>query len=280
MTEKCNLLPLWNAILEIYAEVERICKANGIRFYAGYGTVLGAVRHHGFIPWDDDFDLIMPFEDYQKFIAIAPKALPKHLALITSDNTPGFPFNSIKVSNLRRDEVDRVSAESGHPLSGGINIDIFPVSGVPQETVLTRLRQMGLRCLRNYRLVKERPTLASKGAAFAGFFLSFFLFGFRTKRDFDSYAEKVQRSVAFDTAERIGLFDINIMRYKHIAPGECFRSVALMPFQNIQLPVPGNWDCYLTCQYGDYMTPVRPKVYDYSHGRAQPQVWKYGPTYA
>ena len=280
MTEKCNLLPLWNAILEIYAEVERICKANGIRFYAGYGTVLGAVRHHGFIPWDDDFDLIMPFEDYQKFIAIAPKALPKHLALITSDNTPGFPFNSIKVSNLRRDEVDRVSAETGHPLAGGINIDIFPISGVPNKSVGTRLVQSALRCLRNYRLGTERPTWKSKAAALVGLILSMIVPGFRTKQDFDSYTESVQRRIPFDVAENIGLFDINVMYHKEIAPGQCFRTVTQMPFQGIQLPVPGDWDCYLKCQYGDYMTPVRPTVYEYSHGRTRPQAWKYGPTYA
>lgn len=280
MVENCNLLPLWDAILSVYAEVARVCRENNIRYYAGYGTVLGAVRHHGFIPWDDDFDLVMPIEDYQRFIAIAPKALPRHLALITSDNTPGFSFNSIKVSNLRREEVDHVSAITGHPLSGGINIDIFPLSGVPKTTLWSKLRSRALRCLCNYRFVKVRPTFRSKVAACIGLVLSLLIPGFRTKQDVDSYADKIQRLVPFDGAERIGLFDINIMRYKQIAPGNCFRTVAMMPFQGIELPVPGDWNCYLECQYGDYMTPVRPKVYDYSHGRTEPQVWKYGPTYA
>ena len=68
-------------ILEIMVEIDKLCRKHDIKYWLDGGTLLGAVRHGGFIPWDDDLDICMMQEDYEKFIEIAPKELPEHLLL-------------------------------------------------------------------------------------------------------------------------------------------------------------------------------------------------------
>ena len=71
-------------ILEIFIEIDKICVKHDLRYYAIGGTCLGAVRHQGFIPWDDDLDIAMPDKDFELFMDIAPKELPDNLKLINS----------------------------------------------------------------------------------------------------------------------------------------------------------------------------------------------------
>ena len=67
----------WAAQIEVLEDVNRVCKKNNISYFVTYGTLLGAVRHRGFIPWDDDIDICMPRSDYNRFMAIAKKELPE-----------------------------------------------------------------------------------------------------------------------------------------------------------------------------------------------------------
>ena len=77
-----GLRPLWDALYEIYEEFAKICDKHGLRYYAFAGTLLGAIRHNGFIPWDDDLDVAMPRPDYEKFIQISKTELPRHLNFV------------------------------------------------------------------------------------------------------------------------------------------------------------------------------------------------------
>lgn len=74
---------VWAVQLEMLDEVERICKANGLKYFADSGTLIGTIRHEGYIPWDDDIDLVMLREDYDKFVQIAPDWLKEDLVLQT-----------------------------------------------------------------------------------------------------------------------------------------------------------------------------------------------------
>ena len=77
-----NLKPVWSAILEVYDQYALVCNRFGLRHWVAYGTLLGAVRHKGFIPWDDDFDVFMPREDYERFLSIADTELPEYLKIV------------------------------------------------------------------------------------------------------------------------------------------------------------------------------------------------------
>ena len=112
-------------MLEILLEVDRICKKHNIRYWLSSGTLIGAVRHKGFIPWDDDLDIEMLLPDYERLMRVLPDELPSTMALQSQDTDPNYFFFYAKVRDRRShleegNRYDRVGKEQG------IYIDIFP----------------------------------------------------------------------------------------------------------------------------------------------------------
>ena len=111
--------------LEILKEIDRICKKHHIDYWLDGGTLLGAVRHGGFIPWDDDIDIAMRQEDMQRFEQVAPSELPAHLFLQSPRTEPDSKEPIVKVRDLNSFYV-----EPGDDFSAdyqkGLYVDIFP----------------------------------------------------------------------------------------------------------------------------------------------------------
>ena len=82
--------------LEMMLKIDEICKRHDLTYYLMGGTLIGAVRHQGFIPWDDDIDLGMPRPDYEKFLQVAPKELGEEFGILTPYDTEGYPFTFAK----------------------------------------------------------------------------------------------------------------------------------------------------------------------------------------
>jgi len=128
---KSELKKIQNTLLEILIEVDRICRKNDIKYFLFAGTLLGAVRHKGFIPWDDDIDIAMPREDYEKFLQIVQKEPYSNYFLqnvITEIEAP-FLF-----SKFRKDDTLLLEkAVMNKNIHHGIFIDIFPLDKVWSE---------------------------------------------------------------------------------------------------------------------------------------------------
>lgn len=114
--------------LEIAKEIKRVCEENGIRYFLYRGTFLGAVRHKGFIPWDDDMDFAMLREDYDKFCAVAPVRMKPEYALQTWHTEPGF---SMPFAKIRKRGTVYTEAKSGKLRENGIFVDIYPLDYAP-----------------------------------------------------------------------------------------------------------------------------------------------------
>ena len=116
--------------LDILLEVDRVCRDCGIEYWLDGGTLLGAVRHGGFIPWDDDIDIAMRKEDLERFIEVAPALLPDHLFLQTPQNEPTKePIVKVRDDNsLYIEDSDDFSAD----YHKGLYIDIFPFEDYPE----------------------------------------------------------------------------------------------------------------------------------------------------
>lgn len=130
---------------DIVAVIDKICRENDIEYFIDGGTCLGAVRHGGFIPWDDDVDLGMPKADYDRFCAIAPELLPAGYSLHTSTNTTGFSGLWAKVFKDGTRFIDDNALEAG--CEQGAFVDIFPYCQLDADPkVAQRQCKKGSRC--------------------------------------------------------------------------------------------------------------------------------------
>ncbi len=111
-------------------EIDKICRHYHIRYYLAGGTLLGAVRHQGFIPWDDDIDIAMPREDYEQFIKIMSHKKHPIYKLLAIECTKGYPYTFAKVVDTRTRLVEEIGKDL-HQM--GVFIDIFPIDGMGNQ---------------------------------------------------------------------------------------------------------------------------------------------------
>ena len=114
-------------MLEMLVEFDTLCQKHNLRYWLDSGTLLGAVRHQGFIPWDDDIDLSMPVEDYVKFAQIAASELSEKIFFQTSQTDKNFKFDYIKLRSNKADIVEFHEKEKVVGYHQGVFVDIFPM---------------------------------------------------------------------------------------------------------------------------------------------------------
>ena len=109
--------------------VTDLCDSNGLTYYLYCGTLLGAVRHKGFIPWDDDLDICLIHPDYKQLIAHWHDWLPAPYEVISAENDPTYPYPFAKIEDASTTVLERPD----FPFLEGIYIDVFPIDGVPTD---------------------------------------------------------------------------------------------------------------------------------------------------
>lgn len=275
-----NLSPAWDAILEVYKPFSEICARHGLRMWVAYGTMLGAVRHAGFIPWDDDFDVMMPRSDYDKFISEFSCELPEHLKLVTRRNAPEFTLTFAKIQDSRKDKVQAVEKALGRSMSSGIYIDIFPLDGCdPRQSVLaSRFWSLVFKARRAWVFRREfERTLKMRMQAFCGFFAGLILPGTSTTQSYMDRYERLARSVPFGGSEFCAYYEPSNSRCHYYRTADYAKTVK-MKFDNLQVPVPAGYDNWLQMEFGDYMTPPPVSKRVSVHVRTNDVPWKFGPT--
>ncbi len=237
--------------LEILLEVDRICKKHSIRYFLVSGTLLGAVRHKGFIPWDDDIDICMPMKDYKKFCKIIQKELKKDF-FFQNYNTD---ITSIWFAKVRKNNTTAIEAgREKMMLHQGIWIDIFPLIGVKNDKKW--LKDVTKRVTFAKRILGKKIGLME--CASLPFFKKFHKFLplniFRLICDF-------VYGIHFKSHEKFSscyyLWGSKNLQARF--PSDLFDELCEVEFEGHMLPAPKRWDEYLTLVYGDYMTPPPPE---------------------
>jgi len=218
-------------MLGILVEFDRICKKNNLKYWLEAGTLLGAVRHQGFIPWDDDIDLAMPRDDYEKFIKIYKNELPSHLFLQTKESDPKYSQYYAKIRDKNTRFVDYSEEGKDIKYHQGIFIDIFPLNSV--NTIIHRM----------YPFLSDFGNIFSRNRSYIKYF----------DIDLYQYYLKTINSLHNSKNSFIKREPDQTPRMKTIEVKDIYPLQELV-FEKYTFPAPANYDKHLTEMYGDYMT--------------------------
>lgn len=239
---------LKKTLLGMHNYIIKVCDNNKLSVMLGGGSCLGAVRHKGFIPWDDDFDIIMDYHNYSKFLIIAKEKLDSTKYYVEEGfvDSPN-PFSKIRLLGTHFEESNK---DANSEKCNGIFIDIFNLENAPNGKI-ARLWQYVCSKLLLTICLKDRGFESDSPIKKLSLFLSTPLNNKQIKNYFRRQVEKY-RGVKTDY---LGSFGGNL-RYKNIFFKRTdFSNPIRVPFEDLMLPLPSGYDSILTQIYGDYMTP-------------------------
>lgn len=232
--------------LHILLTIQKFCNKKGFRFYLSGGTLLGAIRHHGFIPWDDDIDICMPRPDYEKFI----KSFPRTGEYQIKSNILGnwdAPFS--KVIDIKT-RIRSVYNEAG----GSLWVDIFPVDGLPRD--VQQVRKIYDRCNFYRKLFMIGHARLGKGKGsfhkYGKYMIKPLVRMIGTER-FSHKIEEIAQRIPYERAEYVGAITWGLYGIGERMLKSEFEKQVMVEFEGHQFPTFSCWDSYLRGLYHDYM---------------------------
>lgn len=236
--------------MDILSEVDRICKKYDIKYSLAYGTLLGAVRHKGFIPWDDDVDIWMLREDYVRFSKICATELSEKFFYQSYDTDPEYYYlyNKIRVNGT----VFKESFLANKKIHHGIYIDIFPIDYVPESSILRKLQYCKLlffRCglMAKYLNISERKGMKKIAAMIARVVYAFFSLDYL-------YKKAVCTATQYDDKEGRYIYDFcDLIGVNSLCEKEGMEKTVEMSFEKYNFSVRSDYKKVLHTEYGDYM---------------------------
>ena len=235
--------------LKILEELDRVCVKHDIRYSIAYGSLIGAIRHNGFIPWDDDIDVCMPRRDYVKFKQICKKELGEDFFYQSNDTDKEYfyLFDKLRLNNT----VFRESFVSKYHIHHGIYIDIFPIDNIPDERWKKSLQFYLFHFCRTgvqskYLMLGARSGKKRVAATVLRLLYAPFPLRWLYKR-----AHQVATRYNSENCKKAGCF-FSPYKKKDIFPIDTFNQYERHQFESIQVNVVKDWNLMLTGLYGDY----------------------------
>lgn len=250
---------LQKKIYEIFLAVKKICDEHGIPYYAIGGTCLGAVRHKGFIPWDDDLDIAIPGHYYEKFYKIAKRELPNNLIIKYMPDSEKNVNLFIKVYDTKTTFIERFERQYPKEYKG-VYIDIMPLYGIPKNSkkFLMYSLQVTICIFMNellrlpYEDVSRFLRLRAKILWIVTRPINKIIIKKYGCRFWSDLWKSIVSKYDFEKSTYIG-YTWSKIRDERIFPKKWFESTVLLPFEDTYIRCPLEWDKYLRCSFGNYM---------------------------
>lgn len=248
--EKISVDEMKSIELEIMDEIDRVCRKAGITYFLGYGSCLGAMRHGGFIPWDDDMDIVMLREDYERFLNTFGEVTDKGHLRVVSYRDESAPFAFAKVVDTTT-KVEENYAESR--FGSGVWVDVFPLDAVPIEDAGKVFKACARYGALRYLAVTDTSTGSTGFIKFAKKIICPVIkkmgpYGFARKIDEAARVGGGRRDESLLADFVAEANPDKVLKREWFNPVEC-------SFEGHTFFIPEHYDEYLTALYGDWQTP-------------------------
>ncbi len=247
---------IWKVELDLLNQLQQICEKHGLQYYASNGTLLGAVRHNGFIPWDDDLDVMMPRKDYEILVTIASQELREPYVMHVPDSEGIYFRNYARIRNMETTAL--CHPDFGRNTCQGIFIDIFPMDCRPDsgfKWVIQRIYIYILHTMLMLYVYVDAPAIVSniktKVKKLAGRIVFLYWKGRDGYKELSLLHEKWRKR--YNGVEEADYYVVthnkNVYEYKK----EWFSGYEDYCFEGVKVRVPNGFDKILKKLYGDYM---------------------------
>ena len=241
---------VWAIELDLLREFIRICSEYKLQYWVGFGTLLGTIRHQGFIPWDDDLDVWMPREDYDKLLTIPADRICAPYFLQTTLNDIDY-YSAF--ARLRNSKTTGILVSKNNRCNNGIYIDIYPLDGMEESVIKQKAKATYIHIknvIAHAYLYNINPSPVTR-LINKVMHLPFIRYNYcKTYNKIN----KLSASKPWHQAQKVGIAVFNAYSFdKLYYDQECFSETLSFPFENLTVNVPKGYDRILSILYGKYM---------------------------
>lgn len=241
--------------LSILESIDNFCQSKNLRYSLAYGTLIGAIRHKGYIPWDDDIDIMMPRPDYERLMSEYP-GFNKYYSVQNYKNDDSYYLGFCKVYDNRTEEII-------FPTRTGVFVDIFPVDGVPssQEELQGYINKKRRLVCRDLLYTAENNSFRTGNRLLITMKTLIKRLISKNRRDAIKELDELYNAYPFEESETVGSIIVETGSYGYFNR-KMFESYIDVDFENLVVKCIADYDTFLHDRFGDYMQlpPVEERI--------------------